>query len=257
MTLGTDSLQDNADEAAVPPLELDGHEPFDELLLVRSRDRSFGKRERTRALVLAQVARHLQADPTRMPSIEAVLAETGLSRGTFYNRFTDMNACVQELLSTFFTALWRPRSFSAYRAAGAENDPVYEANLWYCMAYEVNAGLFAAFSHVAAGNPALLRMREEMNANWVQRVLASSARRRGRPYTRQEAQAFTGEVRLMVSMTIETLRERNVHRDAMLLASFPDVESLARALTTMWKRTIRHHEESPSTAKGASRQTRA
>lgn len=238
------ALQDTASESdANPPLLVDGSVRFDELLLSRSRDRSFGKRERTRALVLAQVASQFLADSTRMPSVETVLAETALSRATFYNHFTDMNECVDELLSTFFTALRRPRT--AERDPGVEYDPVYEGNLWYCRAYEVNAGLFAAFAHVAASSPALLLMREEMNAEWVARVLASSSRRRGRAFSRQEAQAFKGELRLLISMSIETLRERNVHRDPLLLETYPNLESLARALTTMWYRTIRHYEGTP------------
>jgi AcrR family transcriptional regulator len=247
MNLKAASRKDDADRDPLPPLQLEGSERFDELLMKRSRDRSFGKRDRTRALVLAHVARQLLADPANWPSVETVLSETGLSRGTFYNHFGDMNECVQALLSTFFQSLWKPRSFSV-SSRQTPVDPVYEANLWYCAAYEVNAGLFAAFSQVAASTPSLLRMREEINAQWVARVVASSSRRRGRPYTRQQAHAFKGELRMLISMSIETLRERNVHRDAMLLASYPDVESLAKAITTMWHRTIRQYEGERATS---------
>jgi AcrR family transcriptional regulator len=225
---------------------------FDELLLRQSRDRSLGKRDRTRVLVLAHVATQLLADPTKLPSVETVLAETGLSRGTFYNHFTDMSECVEALLGAFFQSLWKPRHFRAAGAAGAPDaDPVYEANLWYCEAYETNAGLFAAYSHFAASTPSLLRMREEMNAKWVARVVASSGHRRGQPYSREEVQAFKGELRLLISMSIEALRERNVHRDAMLLDSYPDVESLARALTAVWNRTIERYEGTQSTGSRA------
>src|SRR5205085_11499121 len=112
MKLKAASPCDAPDKSPPRPLQLDGSERFDELLMKQSRDRSLGKRERTRALVLAHVASQLLSDPANLPSVETVLSETGLSRGTFYNHFTDMNECVQALLSSFFRALWKPRSFS-------------------------------------------------------------------------------------------------------------------------------------------------
>lgn len=212
---------------------------FDTLLERKSRDRSLGKRERTRFLVMSSVARQLLDNPAKRPAIEVVLEETGLSRGTFYNCFADVDVCVVSLLSAFFRALWRRRTFrSTPRSGESESDPVYEANLWYCVAYQTNAGLFAAFSQVAMNHPELLRMREQMNAEWVERVLAASVRRRGRPFENKEKTSYKGALRLLIAMTIEALRERNVHRDPMLLKSFPDVESLAKGLTAMWNRTI-------------------
>jgi AcrR family transcriptional regulator len=217
---------------------------FDTLLEKKSRDRALGKRERTRFLVLSSVARQLLDNPAKRPTIEAVLEETGLSRGTFYNYFTDVDDCVVSLLSAFFKALWGHGSFSSPggKSRPPESDPAYEANLWYCIAYETNAGLFAAFSQVSTNTPALLRMREQMNADWVDRVVAASSKRRGRPYQGEEKAAFKGELRLLIAMSIEALRERNVHRDPLLLKSFPDVESLARGLTAMWLRTISAYE---------------
>lgn len=85
-------------------------------------------------------------------------------------------------------------------------------------------------------------MREEMNADWVDRVLAASSKRRGRPYQGAEKAAFKGQLRLFISMSIEALRERNVHRDPLLLKSFPEVQSLAQGITLMWNRTIREFE---------------
>lgn len=226
-------------------LGIDATVRFDTLLEKKSRDRALGKRERTRLLVLSSVARQLLDNPAKRPAIEAVLEETGLSRGTFYNYFTDVDDCVVSLLSAFFQALWGRGSFSSRgKSHRPESDPAYEANLWYCIAYETNAGLFAAFSQVSTNTPALLQMREQMNADWVERVMAASSRRRGQPYQGEEKAAFKGELRLLIAMSIEALRERNVHRDPLLLKSFPDVESLAKGLTMMWQRTIAEYESS-------------
>lgn len=242
-------MDDVTDEIAGPEswleLGIDANVRFDVLLEKKSRDRALGKRERTRFQVLSSVARQLLDNPAKRPAIEVVLEETGLSRGTFYNYFSDVDDCVVSLLSTFFKALWGRGSFrSPGQSRPPESDPVYEANLWYCIAYETNAGLFAAFSQVSTNTPALLRMRERMNADWVDRVLAASAKRRGRPYQGGEKAAFKGALRLLIAMSIEALRERNVHRDPLLLKSFPDVESLANGLTEVWHRTISEYESS-------------
>jgi AcrR family transcriptional regulator len=240
-----DDLLTDVDSAeSWPDPGIDAGERFDKLLEKKSRDRALGKRARTRFLVLSSIARQLLANPAKRPAIEVVTDETGLSRGTFYNYFTDVDECVVALLSTFFKALWGHGSFSsAGISLRPEADAVYEANLWYCIAYETNAGLFGAFSHVSTNTPALLRMREQMNADWVDRVLAASGKRRGRPYQGAERAAFKGQVRLLIAMSIEALRERNVHRDPLLLKSFPDVESLAKGLTDMWHRTISAYEK--------------
>lgn len=217
-------------------------ERFDELLEMKSRDRKLGKRERTRFLVLSRVARQLLNEPAKRPVVEVVLDETGLSRGTFYNYFTDIDEAVEAVLSAFFKALWPRRSLrpSADRN-GSDYDAVYEANLWYCRAYETNAGLFAAFSQVAAYTPSLLRMREAMNADWVERVISATARKRGRQFEPSERRVFQGALRLLIAMSIEALRERCIHRDELLCSSFPDIETLAQGLTAIWQRTIDEH----------------
>jgi AcrR family transcriptional regulator len=211
---------------------------FDALLESKSRERGFGKRERTRFLVMSRVARQLLDEPAKRPLIESVLNDTGLSRGTFYNYFADIDKAVEELLGVFFAALWSHRSRPAKDRGDPHYDPVHEANLWYCRAYETNAGLFAAFSQVAAYTPSLLRMRETMNAEWVDRVVNSTARRRDRAFDKAEKRAFQGMLRLMIAMSIEALRERYVHLDALLLKSFPDAEALAEGLTKIWRQTI-------------------
>lgn len=241
-----DVTDEVAGEESWLTLGIDATVRFDTLLEKKSRDRALGKRERTRFLVLSSVARQLLDNPAKRPSIEAVLEETGFSRGTFYNYFTDLDDCVVSLVSGFFKALWGRGSFSSRaKSRRPESDPAYEANLWYCIAYETNAGLFAAFSQASTNTPALLRMREQMNADWVDRIVAISSRRRGRPYQGAERAAYKGELRLLIAMSIEALRERNVHRDPLLLKSFPDVESLAQGLTVMWQRTFSEYESNP------------
>ncbi|SDV46503.1 TetR/AcrR family transcriptional regulator [Chitinasiproducens palmae] len=220
-------------------LVIDQNERFDELLDARSRDRTLPKRERTRCAVLACVARQLLAEPGRRPMIESILNDTGLSRGTFYNYFDDIDQAVEALLMAFFRALWsRPGPRRKKPAAARSEDAVYATNLWYCRAYEANAGLFAAFSHVSAYTPSLVRMREEMNAVWVDRVIDAVARDDAIEFGAALRREFKGALRLLIAMSIEALRERHVHRDDLLLKSFRDAEELAAGLSNIWKEVI-------------------
>lgn len=189
-------------------------------------------------MVLAQMARQLLEDPGRAPTVEGILESTGLSRGTFYNYFADMDECIVVLLSTFMVSLVQQRT---RRTSESEKDVVHAANLWYCAAYSLNAGLFAEFSRISSEKSALVQLREEINDRWVERVARSAGRRRGRPFVGHERKAFLGEVRLLISMTIEALRERYVHRDPLLSSSFPEVEDMAKGLTAAWNRTINHY----------------
>lgn len=213
-------------------------ERFDATLTRKSVDRTLAKGERTRFLVLAQTARQLLDTPDRVPTVEGILDSTGLSRGTFYNYFADVDECIVVLLSTFMESLSQQRLSGG---GDAEEDVVYLTNLWYCAAYSLNAGLFAAFSRISSEKSALIQMRAEINARWIERVVKSAGRRRGRPFVGNERKAFCGEVRLLGSMTIEALRERYVHRDPLLSSSFPEIDDMARGLTVVWNRTINHY----------------
>lgn len=217
-------------------------ERFDDLLEIKGRDRTLAKRERTRCAVMACIARQLLADPGRRPLIETILNDIGLSRGTFYNYFDDIDVAVEAVLLAFFRSLWSPTGGRRNRAASADKtDAVYAANLWYCQAYETNAGLFAAFSHVSAYTPSLVRMREDMNAGWVDRVIESVSRDHGISFSPLQRREFRGALRLLISMSIETLRERHVHQDRLLTSTYSDAEALAAGLTSVWNDVILAH----------------
>jgi AcrR family transcriptional regulator len=236
----TEEVTLQASESPLERLVIREGERFDELLDIKSRDRKLPKRERTRCAVMACLARQLQADPGRRPLIETILNDTGLSRGTFYNYFDDIDVAVEAVLVAFFKALWSPpASRRGKGTATREVDAVYSANLWYCQAYETNAGLFAAFSQVSAYTPSLVRMREEMNAVWVDRVIEAVSRDHGAKFNASIRRDFRGALRLLIAMSIEALRERHVHHDELLTSSFRDAQELAAGLTNVWNDVIK------------------
>ncbi len=213
---------------------------FEDMLLARSRDRSLSKRERTRFLILTIVARCIQKDPSRDPTVESVLDQSGLARSTFYSNFKDIQECAFEVLFFFFEYLGRSRSTSARHLT--LQDAIVETNSWYCRAYEANAGLFAAVSR----NLKVLRLREVQNANWTKKVVYVAERRRGCRYTKKERKEIEGLIRILITMTVDTARERFVVKDKLLGASYPTADALAIALSTIWRKVMAEYENRPS-----------
>jgi AcrR family transcriptional regulator len=237
--MATEEVVQQANEPVFAGLVIKEGERFDELLELKGRDRKLPKRERTRCMVMARIAGLLLTDPGRRPSIESVINDTGLSRGTFYNYFDDIDVAVEAVLVAFFRALWSPPTARRTKEVRAEEvDAVYAANLWYCQAYETNAGLFAAFSHVSAYTPSLVRMREEMNAIWVDRVIESVSRAKSVKFNAALRRDFRGALRLLIAMSIEALRERHIHQDRLLTSSYRNAHELATGLTNVWNDVI-------------------
>lgn len=209
---------------------------FEEMLGHKSLDRSLPKRERTRYLFLTITARCVQEEPLRNPTVEFVLDQSGLSRGTFYNHFKDVDDCIFEMLSLFLeyiesARVSNSRNLSTYEA-------ILEANDWYCRAYEANANLYAAVHR----NAAITRLREDRNANWTMKVLHVSERRRGRAFTKLQRREYAGMIRILITMTIDTLRERFVNHDTLLTEAFPTASSLAAKVSDLWYRTMAEYE---------------
>ncbi|HYG44829.1 MAG TPA: TetR/AcrR family transcriptional regulator [Bordetella sp.] len=209
---------------------------FEEMLGNKSLDRSLPKRERTRYLFLTITARCVQEEPARNPTVEFVLDQSGLSRGTFYNHFKDVDDCVFEMLSLFLEYI------ESARVSNSRNQPTYdailEANDWYCRAYEANANLYAAVHR----NADITKLREQRNANWTMKVVHVSERRRGRPFTKAQRREYAGMVRILITMTIDTLRERFVNHDILLTEAFPNARSLAAKLSQIWFHTMSQYE---------------
>jgi AcrR family transcriptional regulator len=209
---------------------------FEEMLGNRSLDRSLSKRERTRYLFMTIAARCIQESPAQNPTVEFVLAQSGLARSTFYNHFKDVDDCVFEVLTLFFEYIEGSRVSSSRDLP--TYDAILEANGWYCRAYEANANLFAAIHR----NADLGKIRETRNSNWAMKVVHVSERRRDRPFTEPERVVYGGLIRILITMTIETLRERFVNRDALLCQAFPTADDVAVKVSEIWYELMKKYE---------------
>jgi len=207
---------------------------YEEMLARRSRDRKIPKKERTRSLILCVAAGQLREKPLSNLTVDTLLDASGLSRGTFYVYFKDMGDLVMNLLEEFFAIFWANRPKGGAGLGGYE--AIYRVNLFYCRSYEANAGLFAAFSRYAESNVDIARIRGRMNSDWTERVVTSIARRRG--LGEAERLRLAGTIRILIAMTVESLRDRYVYNDETLTRSFPEAGDMAEAITAIWFRSI-------------------
>ncbi len=207
-------------------------ETFAGMLLEQSVNRRLKKAERTRYLILSKLAARIEQAPTGRITVEMLLNDAGLSRGTFYNNFRDVNECIYVLLALFLET-W---NVDNKRRSGSKDffRAVFDTNLAYCLRYEKNAAFFAAFSYYASSMTELLALRNEINASWAIRVTRAIQRRFEAGFDGDENTYLQGALRMLILMTTGTLEEYYVHRNPQLRAAFKDVHQLAFALSRQW-----------------------
>lgn len=211
--------------------KIDGAMAFSTMLNAKAKDRALKKTERTRYLILSMLAHRFELHPTAKVTVENILEETGLSRGTFYNHFKDVDECIYVLFQLFMEQ-WddRTRSPQPKDLFGT----IFEVNHYYCVRYEQNTALFAAYTYYAAGLPDLLALRNRINSEWVKRIVASVTKKTAPGLTPTQVQKLEGCIKMLVAMTIETLRERYINRDNMLTNAFKTSEELTHAISRQW-----------------------
>ncbi|WP_192798025.1 TetR/AcrR family transcriptional regulator [Brucella pseudogrignonensis] len=212
---------------------------FAERLKARSLDRKLLKKERTKYLLLTAATNLLSREPSAKISIEKVLEETGLSRGTFYNHYKDVDGLLVNLLETFLNMTWGSRESIRKKTGEVEAyQLLYETNLAFCYAYREHSHIYALFNEISSTNKGLIRIREQMNNDWVARNVKHIEKRRQNPFDTVERCQIEGKFRMLIAMTIETLRERFVHGDAFLVERYEELEDLATALSEIWWKII-------------------
>ncbi|WP_208636707.1 hypothetical protein [Caballeronia ptereochthonis] len=123
------------------------------------------------------------------------------------------------------------------------DDAILKANLWYSRAYASNANLFTAIHR----NAELCKIREPRNDQWAMKVVHVSGRRRGRKFTGAERVEYAGTIRILITMTIETLSERYINNDALISEAFPGPDDIAKKISAIWHEVMKRYEAAPAT----------
>lgn len=224
---------------------------FDEFLLRQSKDKKNPKRERTRYILLSQVANHLKTRGKNNFNVDSIIDEAGLSRGTFYNNFKDIEDAKACLILEFLEKSRRPKKISTGVEKHRSNDlnfknkrysSILETNIYFCKSYQANAHIYSILSDLSLHNPEILKVRESMNYDWVNEIVKSLDRRRGKPLSNEGELSLKGALRVLITMTIETLKERYVLEDKLLRESFPTADNLAEMLSEIWYKVMSDYE---------------
>ncbi len=205
---------------------------FAATLLAAARDGAARKTDRTRARLLAAVARELGSGLARHDlKVAEVTRSAGLAHGTFYRYFPDMPAAVAALIEEF--SAFVEAQLAAARAgpeAGAR-ERVRAATLVFAGLYRRNAGLMRCLTGLGAEETAFARAYRRLNRDWYGRVAGAIARGHGDGSTAQEhlpaAYALGG-------MTDEFLAQVYLRKEPALAHLAGHEERIADILTDLW-----------------------
>lgn len=205
---------------------------FAATLLATARDGAARKTDRTRARLLAALARELGSGLARHDlKVAEVTRSAGLAHGTFYRYFPDMPAAVTALIEEF--SVFIEGHLGAARA-GAEADArerVKAATLVFVRLFRRNAGLMRCLLGLNPGESAFTRAYRRLNRDWYGRVAGALAREREDGSTAQEhlPAAFA-----LGGMIDEFLAQIYLRKEPALAHLAAHEERIAGILADLW-----------------------
>ncbi|HRL21402.1 MAG TPA: TetR/AcrR family transcriptional regulator, partial [Alcaligenes sp.] len=199
------------------------------------RQSNLPKRIRTRHKLIAATASVMEQCGYEGLTIEAIVKEAGVARGTFYLYFTDRSEAARIVMRAFAAMMrrYRPRGGGKLPAVQA----IYRTNLFYIQSYALNSRLLAGRESLMRDCPQLVQSRDAINSHWARIILKDLYRRHGP--TRTPADPLVQlAIRAVIAMADEFLREIYVYRSPSLVRLAQDPRQVAWALTQVWHRAI-------------------
>ena len=194
------------------------------------------KRIRTRRKLLAATAAVMEQSGYEGLTIDSVVKEAKVARGTFYLYFADRSIAAIAVTRAFAAVMrkLRPRGGSKLPAA----ESIYRTNLFYILSFSVNSRLLAGRESLMRDCPQLIRRRDAVNIRWTQTVLRDLCNRSGAPPELLADSQARLAIRAVISMADEFLREIYVYRSPSLVKLAHSPEQVAEALTQVWHRAV-------------------
>lgn len=169
-------------------------------------------------------------------TIDAIVKEADVARGTFYLYFSDRSQAAVAVMRAFGAIMRKFRPRAGRKLSAAES--IYRTNLFYILTFAANSRLLAGRESLMRDNPILVKRRDGINSRWARLVLRDLCNRTGVSLDLlNDAQAVLS-IRAVISMADEFLREIYVYRTPSIshLAGTP--ENVAKALTQIWHRAV-------------------
>lgn len=193
------------------------------------------KRTRTRYSIIAATAREMERVGYEALTIENIVEQARLARGTFYLYFANRSDAAAAVMSAY-RALIRRRRPRAGRKLGSY-ETILSMNRFYVSTYSLNAVLLAGAEALVRERPDHARKRDFWNDRWARAVLADVMLRSGNEVGVDQARALLA-IRAVLAMADEFLREIFVYRSPTIVNLPTDEDSVAEVLSVIWHRAV-------------------
>lgn len=197
--------------------------------------RKHPKRTRTRYSLIAATAWELERSGYDGLTIEKIVQEARLARGTFYLYFPHRSDAAASVMSAYRALIRKRRPRGGRRLDGYE--AILHMNRFYVSTYALNASLLSSVESLVRDRPEQARKRDFWNDRWARAVLEDVMRRTGWKPDGNEARAVLA-IRAVLAMADELLREAFVHRSPKLTQLAMNEETVAEVLSILWHRAV-------------------
>lgn len=197
--------------------------------------RKLPKRTRTRYSLIAATAWELERSGYEGLTIEKIVQEARLARGTFYLYFPHRSNAAAAVMSAYRALIRKRRPRGGRRLEGYE--AIFYMNRFYVSTYALNANLLAAVELLVRDRPEQARKRDFWNDRWARAVLEDVMQRTGWNPDGDGIRAMLA-IRAVLAMADDLLREAFVHRSPKLAQLALDEETVAEVLSILWHRAV-------------------
>lgn len=215
------------------------NEPFHLPSLLRERaGKSYGrtKRARTRRALIAATASQMERIGYERLTIEGIVEEAGLARGTFYLYFSNRTEAAVAVYRAFAAMIRvrRPRRIKGR----SRYESLYDINLFYVRCYRQNARILVGRQMHVQDWPGFDAYMDTLNHRWARTILRDLARFRHLPPTTVTDHRSLLAARAMIAMSDELLRKAVVLDDPTMRDMSAKDETLAEVMSIMWYRGL-------------------
>jgi len=215
-------------------MQTDASDPlvFAATLLGAARDGAARKTDRTRARLLAALARELGSGLTWHDlKVAEVTRSAGLAHGTFYRYFPDMPAAVAALIEEFSAFVETHLETARADPEAGARERVKAATLVFARLFRRNAGLMRCLTGLSAEETAFARAYRRLNRDWYGRVAGAIARGREDGSTAHEHMPAAYALGGMID---EFLAQIYLRKEPALAHLADHEERIADILTDLW-----------------------
>lgn len=210
-------------------------EGFQADLLMQADHRGLRKGERTALRLRAAICALLEAVPLSQLKVQEICGRAGISQGTFYLYFSDRDHLLNAVLEDFVVFV-RRRMLDAARDSADRAASLHATTLAYCRVFAANRGLMKILLNHYEDFPQARAIFQGLNRAWIDTVARSIRRRLGDAGLSDDE--IARRTYALGGMVDQYLANLLLARDDSLAAISPDLDTVARTLTEIWRQAF-------------------